>query len=116
MAGRAGAKGRSRSGGNSGEQLAGVFVLRVIAATFGGTMLDQALDAAALVHMVALLENVQRHARSSSTPRALLDAALLRLAMSEKFADVAALLTTVGPPRDALSSSDTMDSFWTDSR
>ncbi|CAL1125253.1 unnamed protein product [Cladocopium goreaui] len=31
-------------------------------------------------------------------------------------ADVAALLTTVGPPRDALSSSDTMDSFWTDSR
>lgn len=31
-------------------------------------------------------------------------------------ADIAALLTTVGPPRDALSSSDTMDSFWTDSR
>ncbi|MBI1374100.1 MAG: DNA polymerase III subunit gamma/tau [Phycisphaera sp.] len=53
-------------------------------------------DAAALVHMVALLENVQRYARTSSTPRALLDAALLRLAMSEKFADVAALLASGG--------------------
>lgn len=31
-------------------------------------------------------------------------------------ADINALLTTVGPPRDALSSSDTLDSFLTDSR
>jgi len=45
----------------------------------------------ALVHMIALLENVQRNARGSSTPRALLDAGLARLAMSETFADAAAL-------------------------
>ncbi len=30
--------------------------------------------------------------------------------------DLAALATAVGPPRDALSSSDSLDSFWTDSR
>jgi len=45
----------------------------------------------ALVHMIALLENVQRHAKGSSTPRALLDAGLARLALSETFADAAAL-------------------------
>lgn len=49
-------------------------------------------DMAALVHAIALLENVQRHSKSSSTPRAVLDAAMLRLALSEKFADAAALL------------------------
>jgi DNA polymerase-3 subunit gamma/tau len=49
-------------------------------------------DAAGLVHMIALCENVQRAAKSSSTPRALLDALLVRLALSEKMADVAALL------------------------
>ncbi|MBI1371040.1 MAG: DNA polymerase III subunit gamma/tau [Planctomycetes bacterium] len=50
-------------------------------------------DTAGLVHMIALLENVQRYGKSSSTPRALLDAAIVRLAMSEKFADVATLLS-----------------------
>ncbi len=48
-------------------------------------------DAAALVHMMALLENVARYSKTSSTPRALLDAAVVRLALSEKFADLAAL-------------------------
>jgi DNA polymerase-3 subunit gamma/tau len=54
-------------------------------------------DAAGLVHMIALCENVQRAAKSSSTPRALLDAALVRLALSEKMADVAALLAGNAP-------------------
>jgi DNA polymerase-3 subunit gamma/tau len=50
-------------------------------------------DTAALVHMMALLENVQRATRTSATPRALLDAAIVRLTLSEKFADLAAILT-----------------------
>jgi DNA polymerase-3 subunit gamma/tau len=49
-------------------------------------------DTPALIHIIALLENVQRNAKISSTPRALLDAAMVRIAMSEKVADIAALL------------------------
>ncbi|MCC6908987.1 MAG: DNA polymerase III subunit gamma/tau [Phycisphaerales bacterium] len=49
-------------------------------------------DAPGLVYMIALLENVQRSIKSSVTGRALLDAAVVRLALSEKFADAAALL------------------------
>ncbi len=49
-------------------------------------------DAPSLVYMIALLENVQRSIKSSVTGRALLDAAVIRLALSEKFADAAALL------------------------
>jgi DNA polymerase-3 subunit gamma/tau len=48
----------------------------------------QKFDAAGLVHMIALCENVQRAAKSSSVPRALFDALLVRLAMTEKLADV----------------------------
>jgi DNA polymerase-3 subunit gamma/tau len=48
-------------------------------------------DTAALVHGIALLENVQRWARGSSTPRAMLDAALARLALAEQFGAAAAL-------------------------
>lgn len=48
-------------------------------------------DTAALVHGVALLENVQRWSRGSSTPRAMLDAALARLALAEQFGAAAAL-------------------------
>ena len=59
-------------------------------------MQAQKFDQASLIHMIALLENVQRHGKSSSTPRAVLDAALLRLALSEKFADAAALLCGAG--------------------
>jgi len=54
-------------------------------------------DAAALVHMIALCEATQRASKSSSTPRALLDALIARLAMSEKLADVAALLSGRAP-------------------
>jgi DNA polymerase-3 subunit gamma/tau len=50
-------------------------------------------DAAGLVHMIALCESIQRSAKSSSTPRALLDALLVRLAMTEKLADVTAVVT-----------------------
>jgi len=49
-------------------------------------------DAAGLVHMIALCENVQRSAKSSSVPRALIDALIVRLAMTEKLADVTAIV------------------------
>lgn len=53
----------------------------------------QRFDAAGLVHMIALCENVQRSCKSSSVPRALFDALLVRLAMTEKLADVTAIAT-----------------------
>ncbi len=56
----------------------------------------QRFDAAGLVHMIALTESVQRAIKSSSTPRALFDALLVRLAMTEKLADVTALVAGSG--------------------
>jgi DNA polymerase-3 subunit gamma/tau len=50
-------------------------------------------DAAGLVHMIALCENVQRAAKNSAVPRALLDALLVRLAMTDKLADVTAVVS-----------------------
>ena len=60
-------------------------------------------DAAGLVHMIALCENVQRAVKSSSVPRALFDALVVRLAMTEKLADVTALLAgrALAPARAA---------------
>jgi DNA polymerase-3 subunit gamma/tau len=58
-------------------------------------------DAAGLVHMIALCENVQRAARHSAVPRALLDALVVRLALTEKLADVTALVTSGGAPGGA---------------
>jgi DNA polymerase-3 subunit gamma/tau len=60
-------------------------------------------DAAGVVHMIALCESVQRSLKQSSTPRALLDALVVRLAMTEKLADVTAVLArlegaTTGAP------------------
>ena len=49
-------------------------------------------DPAGLVHMIALCENVQRTCKLSSNPRALLDAAMVRMALAEKMADVSAVL------------------------
>ncbi len=49
-------------------------------------------DEGGLVHMIALCESVQRMAKNSSTPRALLDALVVRLAITEKLADVTRLL------------------------
>ncbi len=53
-------------------------------------------DAAGIVHMIALCENVGRLAKTSSSPRAVIDALFVRLAMTEKIADVAALLAGRG--------------------
>jgi len=52
----------------------------------------QRFDAPGLVHMIALCENLLRYGKNSSNPRALLDATVVRLALSEKMADVTALL------------------------
>ena len=49
-------------------------------------------DAPALAHMIALCENLQRSSRTSSHPRALFDATLVRLALAEQMADVTSLL------------------------
>lgn len=53
---------------------------------------SERFDAAGLVHMIALCENVQRAAKSSAAPRALLDALIVRMAMTEKLADVTAVV------------------------
>jgi DNA polymerase III subunit gamma/tau len=58
-------------------------------------------DAAGLVHMIALCENVQRAIKNSSVPRALLDALIVRLALTEKLADVTALAARLGPAASA---------------
>lgn len=52
----------------------------------------QKFDAAGIVHMIALCENAQRAAKSSANPRALMDALMVRLAMTEKLADVTSLI------------------------
>ncbi len=53
-------------------------------------------DAAGLVHMIALCESVLRSTKNSSNPRALLDAVVVRLALTEKLADVTAIITGRG--------------------
>lgn len=55
-------------------------------------------DAPGIVHMIALCESVQRALSHSATARALTDALIVRLAMTEKLADVAALLSGVPAP------------------
>ncbi len=67
-------------------------------------------DAAGLVYMIALCENLQRSSKMSSNPRALLDATVARLALAEKMADLTALLEggvaakkKVAPPPSARS-------------
>jgi len=51
-------------------------------------------DAAGLVHMIALCESVQRSIKTSSAPRALFDAAMVRMALTEKLADVTAVVAS----------------------
>jgi len=58
-------------------------------------------DAAGLTHMIAVCEAVQRALKSSPAPRALLDACVVRLAMTEKIADVAALVAAGGGSKKA---------------
>lgn len=49
-------------------------------------------DVATLSHMIVLCENVQRSLRASACPRALLDALLVRLALTERMAEIVSLL------------------------
>ncbi len=58
-------------------------------------------DAAALVHMIALADAVARSARTSGAARALYEAAIVRLAMSEHLADIPALLAETASPSPA---------------
>jgi len=53
-------------------------------------------DAAGLVHNIALCDAVLRSCKSSSFPRALIDALVARLALAEKFADVSAIVAHAG--------------------
>ena len=62
------------------------------------------LDAAGAVHMIALVESVGRALKSSSAPRALFDALLVRLALTEKLADVTALMSGSGSASGAVGS------------
>ncbi|MDX1566030.1 MAG: DNA polymerase III subunit gamma/tau, partial [Phycisphaeraceae bacterium] len=58
----------------------------------------EGFETAMLVHSIALLESVQRASRTSPAPRALLEAAMVRLAMSEQFSSLASLLGGQGRP------------------
>ncbi len=49
-------------------------------------------DDASITHMMAICENAARSAKSSSTPRALFDAVIARLAMTERVADAMAVI------------------------
>jgi len=49
-------------------------------------------DGAQLVHMIALIEGAHRIVRNSSTPRAMVDALIVRLSLTDRIADVTALL------------------------
>jgi DNA polymerase-3 subunit gamma/tau len=57
-----------------------------------------AFDAQGLVHMLTVCDAVARNARGSATARALFDAAVTRLAMSQHFAEIPALLSGRVPP------------------
>jgi len=59
-------------------------------------------DPPTYVYMIALLEEVRRHVRSTSAPRALVDAAIVRLALASAFTEIDALLAgAVGGGRPA---------------
>ncbi|MEQ8850832.1 MAG: DNA polymerase III subunit gamma/tau [Phycisphaerales bacterium] len=53
-------------------------------------------DEAGLIHLIALCESAQRIGRGSASPRVVLDATLVRMAMTEQVADAAALLEASG--------------------
>jgi len=56
-------------------------------------------DTTGLVHMIALCESVQRSIRASAAPRALLDAVIVRMTLTERIADVTAIATATGTGR-----------------
>lgn len=55
-------------------------------------------DAPGLVHLIALCDNTARSAKGSASARALFDAVIVRLALAEKFADAAAVLSGAPAP------------------
>ncbi|MBK7403486.1 MAG: hypothetical protein IPJ41_02340 [Phycisphaerales bacterium] len=55
-------------------------------------------DVAALSHMIAVCESVMRSIRNSALPRALFDAAVVRLAMTERLAGVTEIVTRLSSP------------------
>ena len=57
------------------------------------------LDTAGFVHMIALCDAASRHARITASARALFDATIVRLAMTEQLADIPTLLAG-GPVAD----------------
>jgi len=63
-------------------------------ATLRPALAEQAkrFDAPTYVYMIALLEELRRNVKFSGAARALADAAVVRLAMSHQFTDIAALL------------------------
>lgn len=58
--------------------------------------LAKPFDPAALVHLIAMCDAVASKARDASSPRALFDAAIVRMCLSESFANAAALLASGG--------------------
>lgn len=52
----------------------------------------QKMDASQLTHMIAICDSVGRNCKTAPNPRAIADAAIVRLSMSERMADVAAVL------------------------
>ncbi len=65
--------------------------------------LSSSFDGAGVIHMIALCESVQRAVKSSSAPRALLDALIVRLSMTERLADIGTILS--GAPTSAVKGS-----------
>jgi DNA polymerase-3 subunit gamma/tau len=66
------------------------------------TALAEKFDAAGLIYNITTLERLRWTIKNSDTPRALLEAALLRLSLSEHFINIADLLDKSGggPPAD----------------
>jgi DNA polymerase-3 subunit gamma/tau len=58
-------------------------------------------DAAGLVHLIALADSVARRTRNTAAARALFDTVVVRMALSEQLADVAALLADDRSAADA---------------
>ncbi len=61
----------------------------------------ESFDIASLVHMIAMCDHVARMSRDSMTSRALLDALLVRLAISDQLIDVHAVLESNGAEQSA---------------
>jgi DNA polymerase-3 subunit gamma/tau len=64
--------------------------------------LAEPFDPAIVVSLIALADGVGKSIRSSSAPRPLLDAALVRMALGSRFADAAGLLAGGPPPKKRL--------------